>query len=266
MLKAGFIGAGGRAQSAHYPSLTRLDDVEVTAVCELDETILAQVAQEYNIPNTFTDHRDMLDKMDLDIVYCVMREAWVLQPALDCLNAGKHTFLEKPPGANSDQTQKMLDAAVANDVYAMVGFQRRYAAVTREAMRRVAAKGPVSLVTISRAFAKLPPDELAQVKALFISLDPERDTPEMLKQYTGYFHSNIIGLTERPEHIAQIAEKYGVKHEKKELLDSALGYVISHSADIYVVDPQGKLCASFPHDTDLEPLLVQIKRLLNSKS
>jgi predicted dehydrogenase len=147
MLKAGFIGAGGRAQSAHYPSLTRLDDVEVTAVCELDETILAQVAQEYNIPNTFTDHRDMLDKMDLDIVYCVMREAWVLQPALDCLNAGKHTFLEKPPGANSDQTQQMLDAAIANDVYAMVGFQRRYAAVTREAMRRVAAKGPVSLVT-----------------------------------------------------------------------------------------------------------------------
>jgi protein SCO1/2 len=125
---------------------------------------------------------------------------------------------------------------------------------------------PVSLVTISRAFAKLSPDELAQVTALFISLDPERDTPEMLKQYTGYFHSNIIGLTERPEHIAQIAEKYGVKHEKKELLDSALGYVISHSADIYVVDPQGKLCASFPHDTDLEPLLVQIKRLLNSKS
>ncbi len=147
MLKAGFIGAGGRAQSAHYPSLSRLDDVDLVAVCELDETLLAQVAQDYNIPNTFTDHRDMLAQMDLDLVYCVMREKWVLEPALDCLNAGKHIFIEKPPGANSQQTQQMLDDAIANDVYAMVGFQRRYAAITREAMRRVNAKGPVSLVT-----------------------------------------------------------------------------------------------------------------------
>jgi predicted dehydrogenase len=76
-----------------------------------------------------------------------MNEKWVLQPALDCLNAGKHIFIEKPPGATSDETQQMLDAAIANNVYGMVGFQRRYTAVTREAMRRVAAKGPVSLVT-----------------------------------------------------------------------------------------------------------------------
>ena len=148
MLKAGFIGAGGRGQSAHYPSVARLgDDVEMVAVCELDEERLAQVQDKYNLAHTFGDHRDMLEKLDLDIVYCVMNEKWVLQPALDCLNAGKHIFIEKPPGATSDETQQMLDAAVANEVYAMVGFQRRYAAVTREAMRRVAEKGPVSLAT-----------------------------------------------------------------------------------------------------------------------
>jgi predicted dehydrogenase len=87
----------------------------------------------------------MLDTQDLDIVYCVMNEKWILQPALDCLNAGKHMFIEKPPGANSDETQQLLEAAIANDVYCMVGFQRRYAAVTREAMQRVAEKGPVTL-------------------------------------------------------------------------------------------------------------------------
>ncbi len=41
----------------------------------------------------------MLDTLDLDVVYCVMYERWILQPALDCLNAGKHLFTEKPPGA-----------------------------------------------------------------------------------------------------------------------------------------------------------------------
>ncbi len=146
MLKAGFIGAGGRSQGAHYPSVNRLeDDVEMLGVCELDEEKLAQVSQKYEFPHTFTDHRKMLDTLDLDIVYCVMNEKWILQPALDCLNAGKHLFIEKPPGANSDETQQLLEAAVANDVYCMVGFQRRFAAVTREAMRRVAEKGPVTL-------------------------------------------------------------------------------------------------------------------------
>ena len=147
MLKAGFIGAGGRSQSAHYPSVARLDNVEMVAACELDEERLAQVVEKYEFEHVFTDHREMLESVDLDVIYCVMNERWILQPALDCLNAGKHIFIEKPPGANSGQTQQMLDAAVANDVYAMVGFQRRFAAVTREARRRVAAKGPVSLIS-----------------------------------------------------------------------------------------------------------------------
>jgi predicted dehydrogenase len=147
MLRAGFIGAGPRARSAHYPNVRRLGNVEMTAVCELDEERLAQVRDQYGFRHAFTDHRRMLETVDLDIVYCIMHERWLLRPALDALNAGKHVFMEKPPGANPGETQQMLEAAVKNDVYAMVGYQRRYAAVVREAMRRVKAKGPVSLAT-----------------------------------------------------------------------------------------------------------------------
>ena len=147
MLKAGFIGAGPRAMSAHYPSVYRLDEVERVAVCELDQSKLEAAAAKYSIPSIFTDHGEMLDSVDLDIVYCVMNEKWLLQPALDCLKAGKHLFIEKPPGADSEETRQLLAAAEANDVYVMVGLQRRFAAVTREAVRRVADKGPVSLAT-----------------------------------------------------------------------------------------------------------------------
>ena len=149
MLRAGFIGAGGRARSAHYPALARLGGVEVAAVCELDAERMQLVVDEYGFDRTFTDHREMLAAVDLDVVYCVMHERWVLRPALDCLEAGKHLFIEKPPGADSGETRQMLDAAVANGVYCMVGLQRRYAAVTREAMRRVAAKGPVSVASVT---------------------------------------------------------------------------------------------------------------------
>ena len=74
MLKAGFIGAGGRAQTAHYPALARIDDVEIVAICELDEERMQVVIDKYGFDNTFTDHREMLATVDLDIVYCVMHE------------------------------------------------------------------------------------------------------------------------------------------------------------------------------------------------
>lgn len=147
MIRAGFIGAGGRSQSAHYPNVNRLPNVEMVAVCELNEDRLKQVQDKYHIPHVFTDHHKMLETVDLDVVYCVMHEKWLLQPALDCLNAGKHIFMEKPPGKNSDETRQMLEAAIKNDVYAMIGYQRRYAAVTTEAIRRVKARGPISLAT-----------------------------------------------------------------------------------------------------------------------
>ena len=145
-LRAGFIGAGGRSQNAHYPNVNRLADVEMSAVCELDEGRLDQVVDKYGFTQVYTNHQEMLEQVDPDIVYCVMHERWLLQPALDCLNAGKHVFIEKPPGKNSEETQMLLDAAVANNVYCMVGYQRRHAAITREAMRRVKEKGSVSTV------------------------------------------------------------------------------------------------------------------------
>ena len=118
MLKAGFIGAGGRGQSAHYPSVHRLaDQVEMTSVCELDQARLNQVVEKYGFEKTYSDHRAMLDEIDPDIVYCIMNEQWLLQPALDCIAAGKHLFIEKPPGAHSDETRQILEAAQKNKVW-----------------------------------------------------------------------------------------------------------------------------------------------------
>jgi virulence factor len=148
-LRVGFVGAGNRSLHAHYPCVSKLDNVEMAAICELDENRLRATAKEYRIPRTFSDHREMLDAVELDVVYCVMREQYLLPPALDILNAGRHLFVEKPPGKDINEVRQISAAAKANDRFVMVGFQRRYAAVTREAMRLVRKKGPVSLVTAS---------------------------------------------------------------------------------------------------------------------
>ena len=121
---------------------------------------------------------------------------------------------------------------------------------------------PISLATISYAFNKMNQNDLNRTKALFISLDPERDTLETLKQYTGYFHRNIIGLTDEINILTKVAKQYGMKYEKTLVPKSELGYVISHSSDIIVLDLDGKLSGSFPHDTDSKPLLNHIRHIL----
>ena len=121
---------------------------------------------------------------------------------------------------------------------------------------------PISLVTISHAFSYLTDDELKRSRTLFISLDPERDTMERLKKYTGYFHPNIIGVTGTMEELVRVADIYGVKFEKKETPDSALGYLIYHSAKIFVIGTQGELRKTFPHNIDAQLLVRQIRSLL----
>ena len=121
---------------------------------------------------------------------------------------------------------------------------------------------PISLATISHAFSFLNDDELKLSKSLFISLDPERDTLEKLKKYTGYFHPNIIGVTGTMKQLVKVAEIFGVNFEKKDSPDSALGYVIYHSSKIFVIDPQGVLRKTIPHNTDSKLLSEQIRSLL----
>ena len=82
------------------------------------------------------------------------------------------------------------------------------------------------------------------------------------RKYTGYFHPNIIGVTGTMKELVRVADIYGVKFEKKEAPDSALGYLIYHSAKIFVIGPQGALRKTIPHNTDSKLLSQQIRSLL----
>ena len=121
---------------------------------------------------------------------------------------------------------------------------------------------PISLATIANVYTRMSPTELQGTRALFISLDPERDNLELLERYTKYFHPNIIGLTDEISALKNVAEKYGVKFKKTLVPDSTLGYVISHSSDIILVDRDGVLRMTIPHDTETDHLLKQLKLLL----
>jgi protein SCO1/2 len=99
------------------------------------------------------------------------------------------------------------------------------------------------------------------VQVLFISVDPGRDTPEKLKQYAGYFHPNIAGVTGRPETIAAVAARYGASYRMTPV-ESAAGYVVDHSSVTSVIAPDGRLVEQLPHGTTPPEIVDAIRRWL----
>ena len=121
---------------------------------------------------------------------------------------------------------------------------------------------PLALARINAAFSALSKEELERVRALFITLDPERDTPERLAKYMSYFHPKIIGLRDDEQHIKTVTRQYGVTYARKLMPDSALGYSISHPTDILLLDARGQVVEAVPHNVEVGKLLAHIRNLV----
>ncbi|WP_295386027.1 SCO family protein [uncultured Thiodictyon sp.] len=123
---------------------------------------------------------------------------------------------------------------------------------------------PTNLAFIAAALKGLTPAELARVQVWFISVDPERDTPARLATYAAWFHPNIRGVTGTPEQIAAAARLYGAAYRRVAEPDSAMGYLVDHSASTYLVDPQGRLAQTLDHATPPDTIAAAIRHLLGA--
>lgn len=122
---------------------------------------------------------------------------------------------------------------------------------------------PTSLAATAEGLKRLKPEELSRVAMLFVSVDPQRDTPARLKDYAQFFHPAIVGLTGTPQDLAEIARRYGVFYARQPL-DTATGnYVVDHSSDTYIVGADGKLVGKIAHATPPDQVVVAIRKYLN---
>jgi predicted dehydrogenase len=152
-IRVACVGAGARALSAHYPCLRRLVDegeIAVEAVCELDAARLARGADLLGLPaeRRFGDLEAMLTAVRPAVVYAIMGPAHVRPVAERCFAAGAHVVMEKPPGATLADVEALVAAARAAGRHGAVTFQRRLAAVTQEARRRILARGPLTMCLV----------------------------------------------------------------------------------------------------------------------
>jgi protein SCO1/2 len=118
---------------------------------------------------------------------------------------------------------------------------------------------PTSLNDLSLAIDKLGAKK-SEVVIVFISVDPERDTPSVLKSYVEAFGGPIVALTGSPEAVAQAAKVYRVYFAKHPTAGG--GYDMDHSALIYVMDPQGRFTATFTPDTSPDDITKRLEKLL----
>lgn len=120
---------------------------------------------------------------------------------------------------------------------------------------------PTALQVSSTALDKLG-DKARRVVPIFISVDPERDTPEQLKSYVSSFHPSLIGLTGTLEEITAVARAYRVYYRKVKDEKSSAGYTMDHTSIVYLMGPDGKFITHFTHTTSVDAMAAGIARHL----
>jgi protein SCO1/2 len=126
---------------------------------------------------------------------------------------------------------------------------------------------PTELQTISNAMDLLGP-AAEKVRPIFITVDPERDTVEVMADYVEAFHPRLVGLTGTAEQIAAAAKVYGAGYMKlsfptpKEDGEGSADYGMGHSATIYLVAPDGRVLTTYPRGIPPEDMAANIRRFL----
>ena len=123
---------------------------------------------------------------------------------------------------------------------------------------------PTDLARMGQVLNALTPAEKAGVRGLFISIDPERDTPQRIADYARFFHPSIIGLTGTPDDIDRIAKQYLVLYQKAEIGESQAGYLMDHSTKTYLIGRDGHLEKVLGHELEASQVLAAVRDVLMS--
>ncbi|HEY6842149.1 MAG TPA: Gfo/Idh/MocA family oxidoreductase [Chthoniobacterales bacterium] len=127
-LRVGFVGCGEVAQIIHWPSLYQLpDQYEVTALCDVSPLILEELGKHWNVRTLTTDHRELVESPEVDVVLVSNPNAFHAEVTLDAIAAGKHVLVEKPMCITRREADQIIAAQKNRKIIVQVGYMRRYA-------------------------------------------------------------------------------------------------------------------------------------------
>ena len=122
---------------------------------------------------------------------------------------------------------------------------------------------PTALAALAEALRELGPDDAARVQGIFITIDPERDTPELLSRYAPAFHPSFVGLSGDAAATARVAKEFKVIYQKSPGRTPDT-YTMDHSAGMFVFDPNGQLRLYVSHGRGAGALAHDLREILRT--
>lgn len=138
------IGCGGMATSMHCPSYLKYKDcnadLQLLACSDINENAARKIQETFGFEKFYKDYKEMLECEKPDGVCLIVPEHLTMQIAIDVMEMGFNIILEKPPGLDSVQTQKMIDVAREKNVINQVAFNRRFSPLVSQLKMLLAGK------------------------------------------------------------------------------------------------------------------------------
>lgn len=119
---------------------------------------------------------------------------------------------------------------------------------------------PNTLAKLTRVYQDLG-EQAEQVQVIFITVDPERDTPELMARYVAAFDPSFQGLYGDISQTQEAMNRFGITAVRREV-DSALGYLVDHTTTTYLLNQSGELAARYDYEVTYEDILHDVKVLL----
>jgi len=143
-VRIAMIGAGHMAKRVHYPSLASFDDVEFVGICDLNEQLLRETAEQFGIAARYTDFRRMIDETRPQAVYAIGQPHLMYDIWMWCLEQGLHLCIEKPMGITLHQAQALAYTAEKRKCITQVSFQRRSSPMVALLREECLKRGPIN--------------------------------------------------------------------------------------------------------------------------
>jgi len=142
-VRVAMIGAGVMANSVHYPSLARMQDVAFAGICDLDADRLRTTADTYQIEARYTDYRRMVEEQAPDAVYAIGQPNMMYDIWTWCLKQGLNLYIEKPMGITLHQARALAYLAEKHGCITQVSFQRRACPIAVTLREACLKRGPI---------------------------------------------------------------------------------------------------------------------------
>ncbi len=120
---------------------------------------------------------------------------------------------------------------------------------------------PTTLADLSHAMQILGPKKAAQVQVLYVSVDPDRDTPDRLKTYLAAFNPAFLGMTGTPNELIAASTPFGIFYEQHEGT-AATGYLVDHTATVTLIDKEGYVRLVFPYGMGSELIAADLDQFV----